>query len=282
MWEWFQARYSFEALWSAWGGVVLGYAGFLILERWKPARRNPGRRELSADIRANVVFFLLNPVALFFGGLLSNAVAQRLGGPLVRLDLTRFGAHPINAFFFAFVPFFFFDFFYYWFHRLQHRWTWLWQAHRLHHSESALNVTTNYRHHWLEEFFRALFIFVPMNWLLSISPTQSAVAAVLIGQWSSFFHANIRVGFGPLTGLISGPQYHRIHHSIEPGHDGKNFAAFFPVWDWVFGTYHRPARGEWPETGLVGTDGVWGLQEFLFSPFSGWWRGIQQRFQKVS
>ena len=234
---------------------------------------------MAADIRANLTFVVLNPLALFAGAAVAAPVASYLGGPQLRVDLARLANGPLIAFVLAFVPLFVFDFFYYWFHRFQHRWTWLWDVHRLHHSEQTLNVTTNYRHHWLEEFFRAFFIFLPMNWLLSIGPASSAVAAVLIGQWSSFFHANIRVGLGPITPIVSGPQYHRIHHSIESKHVGKNYAAFFPLWDWVFGTYCRPARGEWPETGLADTNGVWSLSQIVFSPFTGWWRRLEGRLK---
>ena len=277
MWDWFQTHYSLQALWSAWGAVILGYAGFFILERAIPAQRNPRAEEFAAGVRANLAFFLLNPVALSLGGWLSSPVASYWGGPRFRVNLAEFATGPVSAFLLALVPFFVFDFFYYWFHRFQHQWRWLWQVHRLHHSEPVLNVTTNYRHHCLEEFFRAFFIFLPMNWLVSIGPATSAVAAVLIRQWSSFFHANVRVSLGPLTGVVTGPQYHRIHHSIEPKHVDKNYAAFFPVWDWMFGTYCRPARGEWPETGLPDTNGVWGLREVLFSPFVRWWRALRGR-----
>jgi len=278
-WHWLHMNYSPAALWSAWGAVVLGYVGFFFLERLLPAYRNPGFHELAPDIRANLAFFLLNPVALLAGGVLSGVLAKQLGGPQFRLDLTIIGTHPVSRFVLAFVPLLVFDFFYYWFHRFQHAWSWLWQVHRLHHSEHYLNVTTNYRHHWLEEFFRAFFIFLPMNWLIAISPVYSAAAAALIGQWSSFFHANIRLGFGPLTGVVTGPQYHRIHHSIESQHIGRNYAAFFPLWDWVFRTYWKPAKGEWPETGLSDTNGVWGFREVLFEPFVGWWQRIVGSFK---
>jgi len=274
MLEWLRLQYTAEALWAAWGAVVLGYAVFFLFERIIPANRNPRMPELAADLRANFAFFLLNPLALFMGGSLSGIVAPYLGGPHFHIDLGRLGSGATARFFLAFVPLLVFDFFYYWFHRFQHAWAWLWQEHRLHHSEHFLNVTTNYRHHWLEEFFRAFLIVLPMNWLVSISPVNSAVAAFLMRQWSSFFHANIRIGFGAATVLVTGPQYHRIHHSIEEKHIGKNYAAFFPVWDLIFGTYWRPRREEWPETGLADTNGVWNFSEVLFSPFVGWWRRV--------
>jgi hypothetical protein len=32
----------------------------------------------------------------------------------------------------------------------------------------------------------------------------------------------------------------------------KNFVAFFPIWDILFGTYYHPARDEFPPTGVEG------------------------------
>lgn len=277
MWDWLLSRYSPAALWGAWGAILIGYAAFLVLERLIPAQRNPNAGEFATDVRANGAYFLLGPISVLAGGWLSSPVAGLLGGPLFRVDLRALATGPFSAFLLAFVPLLVFDFFYYWFHRLQHQWDWLWEIHQLHHSEPALNVTTNFRHHWLEEFFRSFFILLPMNWLVALGPATSAVAGLFIGQWSSFFHANIRVSLGPLTSVITGPQYHRIHHSIEPRHFRRNYAAFFPLWDWVFGTYFRPAKGEWPEVGLGGTTGVLNLGEVLLSPFVGWWRRLARR-----
>jgi sterol desaturase/sphingolipid hydroxylase (fatty acid hydroxylase superfamily) len=270
--EWLVAHYSPTALSSAWGAIVLGYVGFALLERVIPGNRHPTAKELATDLRANLVYWLLQPVAVLLGGATAAVVAARLNGPQFRIDLAPTSGGAVAAFFLAFVPLFAYDFFYYWFHRLQHASSWLWEVHRLHHSESALNVMTNFRHHWLEEFFRAFLLLLPMNWLLSIGPATSAVAAVLLRQWSNFFHANIRVGLGPLAGVIVGPQYHRIHHSIEVKHIDHNFAAFFPLWDWLFGTHWSPDRGEWPEVGLIDTTGVCGFPEILFAPFIGWAR----------
>jgi sterol desaturase/sphingolipid hydroxylase (fatty acid hydroxylase superfamily) len=280
MWDWLFSRYSPAALWGAWGTILIGYAVFLVLERLIPAQRNPTAGELATDVRANVAFILLGPISVLAGGWLSSPVAGLLGGPVFRVDLGALATGLFSAFLLAFVPLLVFDFFYYWFHRLQHQWDWLWEIHQLHHSEPALNVTTNFRHHWLEEFFRSFFILLPMNWLVALGPATSAVAALFIGQWSSFFHANIRVNLGPLTSVITGPQYHRIHHSIEPRHFRRNYAAFFPLWDWVFGTYFRPAKGEWPEVGLEGTPGVLKLREVLLLPFVGWWRRLATRLNR--
>jgi sterol desaturase/sphingolipid hydroxylase (fatty acid hydroxylase superfamily) len=57
------------------------------------------------------------------------------------------------------------------------------------------------------------------------------------------------VAFGAATPLLAGPQWHRIHHSTQPEHANRNFAAFFPFLDTLFGTYYAPRAGEYPPTG---------------------------------
>lgn len=279
--EWFQARYSLSALWLAWGAIVVGYIVFFVVERIIPANRCPSLKEIGADIRANLIFFFINPTALFVGAWLAQPLARYVGGPQIHLNLqSSLGESIVGGFALAFVPMLVFDFFYYWYHRFQHKWGWLWEVHRLHHSEAALSVLTSYRHHWLEEFFRSFFIFLPMNWLISIIPPASVAATLLIRQWNGFFHSNIRISLGRFTGVVAGPQYHRIHHSIEPKHFDKNFAAFFPIWDWMFGTYWKPETGEWPQTGLSDTNGLWTTRELLLAPFQAWLRPIESRIRR--
>jgi sterol desaturase/sphingolipid hydroxylase (fatty acid hydroxylase superfamily) len=53
-----------------------------------------------------------------------------------------------------------------------------------------------------------------------------------------------------LDRVLVTPQVHRIHHSIDPVHHNRNFADALPIFDIVFGTYHRPAKEEFPPTGL--------------------------------
>jgi hypothetical protein len=69
-----------------------------------------------------------------------------------------------------------------------------------------------------------------------------------------------------LTRVITGPQIHRIHHSIHPHHFDTNFAGAFPLWDLLFGTFHRPARGEFPPTGVRAVPSTAGPIEVLLWP----------------
>ncbi|WP_456669859.1 sterol desaturase family protein [Bradyrhizobium sp. USDA 3240] len=48
---------------------------------------------------------------------------------------------------------------------------------------------------------------------------------------------------------INNPQWHRIHHSVEMEHQDKNFAAFFPFWDILFGMACVPKQDEYLQQG---------------------------------
>lgn len=158
------------------------------------------------------------------------------------------------------------DFFYYWWHRAQHRYPALWRMHSLHHMDETLGVSANMRVHWLEEIGRTAVIFVPMAFLFNL-PVATGFIAVMLTAWGAFIHANLRLHLGPLSPLIAGPQVHRVHHSRLERHHDRNFAAFFPVWDVLFGTYHHPARGEFPPTGVEGMAEVGSVWEAIVHPF---------------
>lgn len=90
-------------------------------------------------------------------------------------------------------------------------------------------------------------------------------------MWVYFVHMNIPVGFGRLWWLATSPQWHRIHHSIQPEHRDKNFAFYFPLLDVVFGTAYVPRPGEFPPTGVDGVDLTTLAGTFAF-PFVRWYR----------
>src|SRR5262245_247901 len=71
------------------------------------------------------------------------------------------------------------DFGNYRFHRLQHTSTWLWAEHEVHHSEEQVNVTSAYRHHWLEVSLKAIFISARMTYLF-VPPTGIAAVTYVV------------------------------------------------------------------------------------------------------
>lgn len=162
------------------------------------------------------------------------------------------------------------DFFYYWLHRMQHASKWLWAEHAVHHSEEHMNVTTSVRHHWLEHPLTIMLVNAPL-FLLFRPPVITLVAvATIVGLTEFSNHMNFRLGLGRFSWLIATPQAHRIHHSILKQHEDKNFAAFFPMWDVIFGTYYAPQKDEYPPTGLSSGERVNTVAEALLLPFRMW------------
>jgi sterol desaturase/sphingolipid hydroxylase (fatty acid hydroxylase superfamily) len=157
------------------------------------------------------------------------------------------------------------DFLYYWFHRMQHAVPFLWRFHRVHHSVRELNALNNY-HHVSDEFFRIPFIMLPLLFLVDVQPPQVVFILFLIRYVAGMAHANTRFTFSIFKYVWVEPLYHRIHHSVEPRHWDRNFAAMFPVWDMVFGTAYYAKSREIVRTGLPDQDEPSSVKEYIFPP----------------
>lgn len=225
--------------------------GFVFVFSLAELARPNGPRPRNASVLFNLsVTLLLVSLGAATGAVMVDGFAasalRRAGGPLASLARSEDVTAQLGlTLLFLLV----FDFFYYWFHRLQHT-RLLWWQHRVHHADEALSATTTFRHHWSESSLRALLLWLPMNLLIHIPPMTLGAVVALVTGWGFFIHANLRLGLGPLTPVVAGPMYHRIHHSSAVEHRDRNFAAYFPLWDLLFGTYVRPTTGAAPETGL--------------------------------
>lgn len=136
------------------------------------------------------------------------------------------------------------------FHLAQHKIPFLWAMHSLHHSDRAVNISTTQRHHWADFAIKTVTIYTMVGILFK------ANAAILmgyniIGLWNYFVHMNVRIGFGRWSWIINSPQYHRLHHSLRPEDYNLRYAAIFPLFDLICGTYRKPDSGDYPETGLA-------------------------------
>jgi sterol desaturase/sphingolipid hydroxylase (fatty acid hydroxylase superfamily) len=86
---------------------------------------------------------------------------------------------------------------------------------------------------------------------------------------SVFVHSNLKLPFGFLQYMIVTPRFHHWHHGIEKEAIDVNFAVHFPLFDWLFGTWHFPSDGKWPEGYGVGGHPVpKGFLRQLWYPFS--------------
>jgi len=131
------------------------------------------------------------------------------------------------------------DFGEYIFHRAQHRVPLLWAMHSLHHSDPEMAVLTTQRHFWGDQLVKQVTIWSAV--VMIIRPTPALLGAYgVVSLWNLMSHADLRLDFGRWSWLINSPAYHRRHHSMLPEHYDSNFAALFPIFDVIFGSYYRP------------------------------------------
>lgn len=134
------------------------------------------------------------------------------------------------------------DFFDYGFHRLLHRWRWLWLIHSVHHSDPQVDVSTGARFHPIE-----VTIEVALKSLLllglGIPLWVEGARAVLLNPINFYQHGNVE--YPPwierrLGWLLVTAEMHRLHHSPDRAETDSNYGAVFSFWDRWFGTYTAP------------------------------------------
>lgn len=254
------------------GFVALAVIGLAIEELFRAAR--PAKGTYFRGVRLNIGIALLLFLAEATIGVagrvfLVAAVAQLPGAGLLRLPVSATPSLP-ELLALACVWLIARDFFYYWLHRAQHRFAWLWAIHEVHHSDEHMNVTTTFRHHWLQVPLDTVLILVPFTYLVTPPPAIAAIAFgldLVIGQ---FIHLNARIRLPWFHWLIATPHHHRIHHSNEPRHMDRNFAAITPFWDVLFGTYYRAGKDEYPATGLIAGGSPRTVIDAAMLPFRRW------------
>lgn len=130
------------------------------------------------------------------------------------------------------------DFIGYWSHRLFHGRR-LWRFHAVHHAPTTLDWLSAARVHPVNELGGRIATMLPLL-ALGFRPATLAWAAPVFGFFALLLHANVDWDWGRLRTVIASPRFHRWHHADETEARDKNFAALFPVWDILFGTYYMP------------------------------------------
>ncbi len=129
-------------------------------------------------------------------------------------------------------------------HVAMHKVPLLWRLHRVHHSDTAFDVSTAVRFHPLE-FVVQVPIGLSVIWLMGIPPIAIVIYELLDAAMAVWTHANMRISpwvERPLRLFLVTPAMHRIHHSSLPAETDSNYGATFSIWDRLFGTMRqRPA-----------------------------------------
>ncbi|MFT8245532.1 sterol desaturase family protein [Roseomonas sp. BN140053] len=190
----------------------------------------------------------------FFTGILLNGLVAIFGPPLHVFEW-NIGAVIVFTILLAFAE----DLGFYLCHLAHHKIPALWAFHKVHHSADVLTPLTATRNHPVEFMLippcKALagsLVMAPALFLFDQPPTVLEIFGVsvltmffaMLGD--QLFHSHIWLTWSPaLQRVFVCPAQHQIHHSSAVRHHDKNMAAFFSLWDWVFGTlYIAPKQRE--------------------------------------
>ncbi len=134
----------------------------------------------------------------------------------------------------------------YWVHVAFHRIPWLWRVHAVHHSDTAFDVSTSYRHHPFEPLLM-LPVTAPLIFFLGASLEAVAAYRLFAVLATVFSHSNVYVPEWlerRLRWLVLTPDFHRVHHSSDPSYTNSNYGSLVPWFDYLFGSARHWAFSE--------------------------------------
>jgi sterol desaturase/sphingolipid hydroxylase (fatty acid hydroxylase superfamily) len=125
-------------------------------------------------------------------------------------------------------------------HRLLHAHQLFWSFHALHHSDSAVDFTTYFRHHPLETLVSGVMTLV-IAVILGATPIMLAAYLLVNNAMQLFQHSNIRLPLQLqwIALFFVTPAFHAQHHLIERKVSDTNFSTVLTVWDKIFKTYSK-------------------------------------------
>lgn len=126
-------------------------------------------------------------------------------------------------------------------HLAMHKIPLLWQVHRVHHTDTQLDISTTVRFHPLEFLINTPILLLAVV-AMGISPVTLMIYELFDAAMAVFTHANIRLPRPVerlLVWLVVTPDMHRVHHSSHQPETDSNYGATLSIWDHLFRTYRH-------------------------------------------
>ncbi len=114
----------------------------------------------------------------------------------------------------------------------------LWRLHKVHHSDTHVDVTTGTRHHPVDFVVRESFALVAVAITGAPLPFYVfyRVLTIFFTYWT---HANVALPKRldvALGWVFVTPQMHKFHHHFEAPWTDRNYGNMLSIWDRLFGT----------------------------------------------
>jgi len=241
--------------------------------------------------------FLFIPAGVTFVALMGYATNQVVGALMgSHAPLIGGPAGPVTIVIFTATMLLAYDISYYLYHVAQHRFPFLWELHKVHHSAEVLVGITKDRVHPLDDLMNRAWdgivagFFFGLWTLIALDPVEVTIFGINVYVIRNILmvdfvrHTHFKISFGPLNNIILCPHWHQLHHSVDPRHYDKNFGLLFAFWDRMFGTLSVPKPQEDFKFGLMDRDardyqslfGLWIL------PLKKMWGHIAKAWRKIS
>ncbi|APG65273.1 sterol desaturase [Tenacibaculum todarodis] len=204
-------------------------------------------------------FFLLNLIVLIA---LSNSAAAIFNDILgvIGLSITNFQIFDVNTFplwLRLFVFFIIIDFVQWFTHTLLHKFEFLWNFHKVHHSVKEMGFAAHLRYHWMEPVLYNSMKYIPLAIMGGFTAQDVAIVHFFNITIGHLNHANINWNYGFLKYILNNPKMHIWHHAKELPEgrkNGVNFGITLSIWDYIFKTNYIPHSGRDIELGFDGEE----------------------------
>jgi len=198
-------------------------------------------------------FFIFKVIIFFaFSVVIEKWFSNVIGGidQLIIYDTSQL--NPIIQLIIFFVAL---DFIQWFTHTLLHRFDFLWQFHKVHHSVEEMGYGAHLRFHWMENIFYTPMKFLIMMVIGNFSPENAFIVYYISIAIGHFNHANIGFSYGIFKYVINNPKmhiWHHAHHLPENHKNGVNFGISLSIWDYIFKTAYIPKDGKDIKIGFEG------------------------------
>lgn len=125
-------------------------------------------------------------------------------------------------------------------HRLNHRWAFLWRFHNVHHVDLDMDLSTGIRFHFGEMLLSIPFRLLVIA-LVGVPPMAILYYELVFELATLFHHSNWRLPKRLeqfLATFMITPRQHGIHHSTVEAETNSNYGTVLNIWDRL----HRSGR----------------------------------------
>lgn len=213
--------------------------------------------------RRAILPFLMFPAGAVFVAAVGYATNRLVGGAFGITEPLLGAPGPFTIVIFTFTMLLAYDISYYIYHWAQHKFPFLWELHKVHHSAEVMVGITKDRVHPLDALMNSIWdgvipgICFGLWTLVSLDPVEVTVFGINVYVMRNILmmdfvrHTHLKISFGPLNNVVLCPHWHQLHHSADPKHYDKNFGLLFSFWDRWFGTLCVPEKDESFTFGLM-------------------------------